>query len=408
MTRTLSAAIGVVCFTAASASGPGMLPASIDPGPATACPPQVTMAPPADTRPRFWGSEEFLLWWIKDAPLSTPLVTTGPVVGNLQPVLGQPGTAVLIGGSDIDGGTRSGARFTIGGWLNRERSLGLEGTYFFLWNRTLDQTVSASGAADAAFLALPFIDATVPSESSTRIALPGGFAGTASLITNSRLQGWELTGVADVSRTPCRRLEVLSGFRYWNLNEDTTLFTNSPSVVGPSDVFITRDQFATGNYFYGGQVGLRGERDFGRWFVQGTGKVALGTMHETVNINGALVTNDFNNLGAPQVFPGGYLALPTNIGRQTRDRFAVIPEVNLTAGVWITDRLRATAGYTFQYVSDVVRPGDQIDRGINPVQAPAITGVPNAPLVGPARPTPLFNTTDFWAHGLSFGLEVRY
>jgi hypothetical protein len=51
---------------------------------------------------------------------------------------------------------------------------------------------------------------------------------------------------------------------------------------------------------------------------------------------------------------------------------------------------------------------DQIDRGINPVQAPAITGVPNAPLIGPARPAPLFNTTDFWAQGMNFGLEVRY
>ena len=165
---------------------------------------------------------------------------------------------------------------------------------------------------------------------------------------------------------------------------------------------------ATGPIFYGGQIGLRGERDFGRWFLQGTGKVALGTMHETVNINGVLVKNDFNNLGAPQIFPGGYLALPTNIGRQTRDRFAVIPEVNLTAGVWLTGWLRATAGYTFQYVSDVVRPGDQIDRGINPFQSPAITGVPNAPLTGPARPAPLFHTTDFWAQGINVGLEVRY
>jgi len=408
MTRTLSAALSVVCLFVATAAGQALLPASVDPPTTAASPPQVICAPPADTRPRFWGSEEYLLWWIKDAPLATPLVTTGPVVGNLQPVLGQPGTSLLIGGSDIDSGARSGARFTVGGWLNCEKTLGLEGTYFFLWNRTIRQTVAANGSADSAFLALPFFDVTAAGESSTRIALPGGFAGTATLNTNSRLQGWELTGVADLANNPCHRLELLGGFRYWNLNEDLLVFTNSPSVVPPPDVFITRDQFATGNYFYGGQVGLRGERDFGRWFLQGIGKVALGTMHQTVNINGALVTNDFNNFGPLQVIPGGYLALPTNIGRQSRDRFAVIPEVNLTAGVWLTSWLRATAGYSFQYVSDVVRPGDQIDRGINPVQAPAITGVPNAPFVGLARPAPLFNSTDFWAHGANFGLEVRY
>ena len=59
----------------------------------------------------------------------------------------------------------------------------------------------------------------------------------------------------------------------------------------------------------------------------------------------------------------------------------------------------------YQHVSDfvdVLRPGDQIDRTINPTQAAG--GV----LVGPPRPAPLFNTTDFWAHGVNAGLELSF
>ena len=29
-------------------------------------------------------------------------------------------------------------------------------------------------------------------------------------------------------------------------------------------------------------------------------------------------------------------------------------------------------------------------------------------LVGPSQPSPLFNRTDFWAQGVTFGLEFRF
>ena len=65
-----------------------------------------------DCGPHFWARAEYLLWWIKDAPMPVPVVATGPIVDNLQPVLGQPGTSVLIGGESIGNSTRSGGRFT--------------------------------------------------------------------------------------------------------------------------------------------------------------------------------------------------------------------------------------------------------------------------------------------------------
>src|SRR2546430_13181096 len=47
-----------------------------------------------------WASAEYLLWRIKDAPAPVPLVTTSPP--SSFGVLGNPGTAVLFGGSEIE------------------------------------------------------------------------------------------------------------------------------------------------------------------------------------------------------------------------------------------------------------------------------------------------------------------
>jgi hypothetical protein len=104
---------------------------------------------------------------------------------------------------------------------------------------------------------------------------------------------------------------------------------------------------------------------------------------------------------------GGVYALPSNIGRYFRDDLAVIPEIGINLRVCLSDHLQARVGYTFLYASSVARPGNQIDRVINPNQVPtdpASFGTPG----GPARPAFSFRDSDFWAQGVSFGLELRY
>src|SRR5262249_7260302 len=149
----------------------------------------------------------------------------------------------------------------------------------------------------------------------------------------------------------------------------TTTSTNLPPT--PRDVFRTFDRFATENDFHGGRVGLRGELGNGPLVLRGAATIALGNMHQTTRIDGALATNDFTNFTTVQTFRGGYLAQPTNIGRFSRDTFAVVPELNLSVGWQPRDWLTLTVGYNFLYLSDVLRPGDQIDRTINPTQGPA-------------------------------------
>jgi len=80
---------------------------------------------------------------------------------------------------------------------------------------------------------------------------------------------------------------------------------------------------------------------------------------------------------------GGLLALPSNIGTQTRNRFAVIPELGVKVGYQLTDHIRVYAGYNFLYASSVVRPGNQIDPVINRAQLPLV--VARAPKRGSHR-----------------------
>jgi hypothetical protein len=129
--------------------------------------------------------------------------------------------------------------------------------------------------------------------------------------------------------------------------------------------------------------------------------VALGGTIEQLRVNGGTFTNFASA-------PGAYLAQPTNMGAMSQSQFAVVPELNLNFGVRLNPWASIVVGYSFLYVSSVARPGDQIDRVINPSQAPAITGNFAGNLSGPARPALNIRDTDFWAQGLNFGLQFRY
>ena len=56
----------------------------------------------------------------------------------------------------------------------------------------------------------------------------------------------------------------------------------------------------------------------------------------------------------------------------------------------------------------MARPGEQINRNVNPTQSVVYGNDPAATLVGAAQPTYNFSTTDFWAQTLSIGLAYRF
>jgi hypothetical protein len=104
--------------------------------------------------------------------------------------------------------------------------------------------------------------------------------------------------------------------------------------------------------------------------------------------------------------PGGLLVVSSNAGVRAHDEFAAVPEFGINLGYQICKSLRAFVGYTFLYWSDVARPGDQINRTVNPTLVPASRafGTP----IGPAEPSFTFQHTEFWAQGANFGVELRW
>lgn len=131
-------------------------------------------------------------------------------------------------------------------------------------------------------------------------------------------------------------------------------------------------------------------------------------MCEEVIINGKFITNEFDGIGAPQTFAGGYFALPSNIGRHKHTSFAIMPDVNLNVGYQVTESVLVKVGYTFLYVNKVVRAGKQINRNINPTQSSLYEFTATPTLVGPATPKASFKTDSFWAQGLNVGIEYKF
>ncbi len=352
----------------------------------------------------FWASGEYLLWWIKSSSLP-PLVTTSPpgTPRNSAGVLGMPGTNVLFGGS-VNNEERSGGRFTVGFWFDPNQCIGLESTFFFLGDRAVSFNDTSAGLP---IVARPFFNLTSGREDAELIAFPGVIAGNVAVSSSSRLWGSDLNLRANWWRGCCWRFDWLAGFRYLNLEESLGIRENLLVPAGApfgGSAILLQDQFGTHNNFYGGQLGAEIELRQRCWSLNLLGKVALGDTHQVININGSTV---FAVPGMPvSVQQGGLLALPTNIGHFSRDRFAVLPEAGVKLGYQITDHLRAFVGYSFIYLSDVARPGHQIDRVINVTQLPSQAG-PGA-FVGSPRPFPTLKATDFWAQGVSFGLELRY
>jgi hypothetical protein len=375
----------------------------------------------ADLPPTKWYARaDYLLWWTKNdrAPV---LVTTGPErvrndpfnpANNTVGQLDQPDTTILDDGH-LRRGAFSGGRFTFGYYLDDCGEKAIEVSGFFLAPSSSSFTADSFGFP---VLTRPFL-AVNPGggEDAQRVSFPGQVCGRVSVRSPSQLWGAEANLLCQWCCGCNWRVDPLVGARFLalheslNITEDLIIATNLPD--GQSFLSGARatvfDQFSARNQFYGGQVGIEGRWQRDRWTVDGRFKLALGVSEETLTVKGFQDVL-FGN-GVRQTFVGGLLALNSNIGQFDRDRFAVVPEFSVSVGYYLTERLRALLGYNFLYWSSVVRPGDQIDRGLD------VNRIPNflppgvmAPAAADLRPARLFIPSDFWAQGLTFGLEYRY
>jgi hypothetical protein len=351
---------------------------------------------------RFWLSADYLLWWTKGENIP-PLVTTGSPSDAVPGALGQPGTQVLFGG-DPNNQLHSGARFRGGYWFTRDQTFGIDGTFFFLGGRVGGFQDSSNGDP---LLMRPFFNPNSHQEDAFLVAFPGQQTGTITAALSSHLWGADTNLRGMLFRGASYQVSLLGGFRFLDLREslgmkESDLFLPQ-SNSDPFTTATTVDRFHTSNQFYGGQIGTDVMWCCGRFYVNVLTKVGLGTSVEQTDINGW--SNWSNTNGQSGRVGFGELALPSNMGQFSQNRFAVVPEFGLNLGYALTQHIRLTFGYTLIYWSSVMRVGDQVDRVINPTQFTALAG---GSMTGPPRPSFNFNASDFWAQGINFGLEFRY
>ncbi len=366
---------------------------------------------------------DYLNWHVTSGPLAVPLVTTTNSFSAANTgQLGNPTTNALLGaGSNaVDYRDMSGVRFTTG------MSFFEVSGFWISQNTTVFRAGSLSNPTE--FLAIPYQE-TNPAASfanSFPINIPANSAGFltvgGTVAVTSQLTFWGADAnvfLPVVDDEPCK-LELLAGYRYLRMDETLSINTlrgpfNPGGLVpfqggllsGGGFNTTTIDRFGTTNAFNGGQVGMRGTVKMGNWSLSGDAKVAVGDTTERLNINGSsfLVST---STGQGQTAPGGILAVPSNSGIFANNKFAVVPEANLTLSYHF-DWLRVFAGYNFLYWSQVTRPGDALNNNIDSRQVPTTTAFPYTTGVSYLAPgTPTLIQRSFIAQGFFAGVELKF
>lgn len=391
-----------------------------------------------------WIRGDYISWVMKEDHLSTPLLTSGSFLDPIPGAIGQPGTKVLLGEEGFSSRWRNGFQIGAGTRLFDMNNIGIEADYILLPKVAKQQSFKTSGEPGSANIAVPIFDVTglwglngVPGE--TIFILPGpflnepGFSGKFRLRVSSFFQGAELNATFGVLSCCEFQVDGIFGFKWIQLEESLRFKGDTESVfTGPLSFYNFKDHFKTLNNFFGGQLGLRARYCFQNWHLFGSLRVALGVNNQEVEIQGVTHTSDGNLFYATKnsaelFIPGGIFAQPTNHGSHNRQELSTIVETSLKGCYNICSQWELSVGYTFLWVNNMVRPGNQLDRKINPTTT-ALAGASRETLgVGPDTPVPfggdaqaapnpsgpkdpkvLIKKTNFWLQGLTLGLTYKF
>jgi hypothetical protein len=329
-------------------------------------------APPAPTGPeqcrplgRWWVSPTLELAWLpkNTLPGTVRLRVPDGRGGSI------PGPVLPTGGVSTDD-FLGGFSLVLGRWFGETNTHGVEASFFTVGNDT-----TFTGFAPGMLVVFPNgTNASAPQV----IVLPQPLADAVVGVFPATLSTWFVG--ADVNYrqnlycSPHARLDGLVGYRFAYLRDE--LYPGEPPDPGQDD--HGRNRAAVTNPFHGGQIGLAGEFRADAWYVSGAAKVAFGVVTPDVSVSGMFV-------GADGLTGSGFTRLVA-LSAPTHSLFAVLPTLNVTIGRQIREHARVFAGYSFQYLSRVVRLNDVLE-----------------PTAGTTVPV-----TDFWVQSVNFGLELRY
>jgi hypothetical protein len=328
---------------------------------------------------------DYILWWLREGRMPPTLTTSSQASRGL---LGQPDTRILYGDDRLE--TRHGDRFngvrpTINYWFGDGQGLGVEASAFFLERDSTHFKATSDGST---LLARVYenpdgspASAIVAGDGPTG-ARSGGFVG----YTRIELFGEEANLFAPLIQSDGCRVDVLAGARFLQMRDRTDLTAAGHILTQQTTLYGLEDHYRVENAYYGGQLGLRGEANSGRWFVNLRGEIGLGGNVEQVRAFGSSI---FQTPQQRLVTPTGLTVQASNSGTFDRTELNMVSEVGLNVGCRVTQCVRLYGGYTFLLWDSPLRSGDQIDSVI-------------------ARPGIPFKSDLFWAQGLNAGVELSW
>lgn len=342
---------------------------------------------------------EYIQLWFKADSLPT-LLTTGSAADRIPGAIGQANTQVLFGGTEVSVGGMPAGRLTIN-WFAVPDCFNLEGAILLSGERTR-RFRAQSDTNGNPVLSRPYFDFTQGIENADPRALPNVERGATSDALSIRMATGELNGRWFLCNPATNGISysMLVGARWLNLDER---YSNQDTVLDvPNGVPLTlsiSDSFRTINNFYGGQIGGELLYRYDAFSLGLQAKIAAGPNLQSINIGGVTSQLDFNR-GILTVDRQGLYAQVSNVGDHRRTKFALLPELGVNLGFDLSDRIHFKLGYGILWLTDALRPGEQIDRVLSqPVLNPAVI---------PARPTILFGETTFWAQWVNIGLELTF
>jgi hypothetical protein len=354
--------------------------------------------------PQFSVGVEYLIWWTRGLNYP-PLVTSGSLVDFNPGALNQPHTLVVIDPSQDPSSNHSGGRVTFGYGIERlENYLSLDGSFFGLETRTAGRGAASDGSPSSPLLARPFFNTGTHAEDADPIAIPGIASGTFQVGFLNKLYGADANLRWHLWSDQGDHVVLLFGGRYLYLEEALNIIETShdlPGIGVPGNDYFLTESFSTRNQFGGGQVGTEFQWRYGPFTITSTGKIALGEVKQDIDNGSFIRISEPGGLTTSATNRALYVTA-NNAGRFTHSRFAILPEADIHLGIDFNQYVRLMVGYTFLYLNEAARPGDQINRNvtIQPVGTPAS--------FSPTAPPPSIVSTGFWAQGIDVGLRFSF
>jgi Putative beta barrel porin-7 (BBP7) len=342
----------------------------------------------------FWVDFDYLLWRSKGGLLPPLVVAVGGQAALASPV--NPRQAVAVSDDRINGDVQSGFRIGGGMWLDKPHGTGVEASYMaFMQSGDVATYFGAPGAV----LARPFGDVTRGVPALFQLSTPSqSTQGMASVRTTFDADGFEVNLLRRGPAMIGEEMYWIVGLRYFGLDESLMVEAASQAGAMRAGAF---DSFTTRNNFYGAQFGGRWSFTRNDLTVDLTMKMALGGMgQEAVVQGGSSVILPGGRIDRP----GGLLALGPNIGDHDRSKLVLLRDISISVGYCVLPNVTVHLGYDFLWLSNVLRPGEQIDLGVNPRLLPFSAAAPS----GPLRPAFKFNGDTFYMHGITVGVAVQF